>query len=278
MPFFLAALSSITFGVADFAGGMATRRAPSLTVTTGVYTVGAVGIFFVIPFVGGSASTTDLVWGALAGFAGSLGLVIYYHALATTRMAVAAPVAAVVGSLVPVVFGVVVGERPAAMAWVGVALALPAVVLIGTGNRATRAADTPARAVGLGLGSGVLFGLFGVFLSRSAEGSGLWPLASARVSATVMMVVITIIAGRALIATGVAGRLVLLAGVLDLFANILFLTAVRLELLSLVAVIMSMYPAATVALARIVLDEQIDRIQAFGMALAVAALTLIVLA
>lgn len=278
MPLILAAISSLTFGVADFLGGLATRRAPAITVTVGVNAIGLVGVGLAVLFVGGSAGPVDLVWGALAGICGSLGLVVYYHALATTRMAVAAPVAAVIGALAPVIFGVMVGERPSLLAWIGVGLALPAVVLIGAGNRATRAADTPMRAVLLGLFSGTLFGFFGIFLSRSATDSGMWPLMSARGAALCLVVVVALSRGRPLVATGRSGSLTVWAGVLDLLANIMFLIAVRLELLALVAVIMSMYPAATVSLARLVLHERIDRTQAVGMALAAVALVLIVVA
>lgn len=278
MPLFLAALSSLTFGVADFLGGLATRRAPALTVTVGVNAIGLTGVAVAVVIVGGSAGSADLVWGALAGICGSLGLVVYYHALATTRMSVAAPVAAVMGALSPVAFGILAGERPSLLAWIGIAVALPAVVLIGAGNRATRSADTPFRAVMLGLASGTLFGFFGIFLSRSAAESGMWPLLSARGAALTLMVVVTLSMGRPLIPTGGAGRLTAAAGVLDLLANIMFLIAVRLELLALVSVIMSMYPAATVSLARFVLHERIDRTQTVGMVLAAVALTLIVLA
>jgi drug/metabolite transporter (DMT)-like permease len=278
MPLLLAALSSLTFGVADFLGGLATRRAPAITVTVGVNAIGLVGVGVAVLVVGGVATPADLLWGALAGICGSLGLVVYYHALATTRMSVAAPVAAVMGALAPVAFGVLVGERPSTLAWIGVALALPAVVLIGAGNRATRAADTPGRAVMLGLTSGLLFGFFGIFLSRSATESGMFPLLGARAAALVLVATVALTWGRPLIAAGRSRTLMLWAGILDLMANIMFLIAVRLELLALVAVIMSMYPAATVGLARLVLKERVDRTQVVGMVLAVVALVVIVVA
>jgi drug/metabolite transporter (DMT)-like permease len=278
MPLILAALSSVTFGVADFAGGLATRRAPAITVVVGVNGIGLAGILVAAPFFGGSPGAADLLWGAGAGMAGSLGLVLYYHALATTRMAVAAPVAAVVGAVTPVVFGVIVGERPVPLAWVGITLALPAVLLIGAGARETRAAHGPALAAFYGVVTGTLFGLFGILLSRSAEGSGVWPLVTARLASSVLMIGVALIAGRPLIAARRVAGPVTVAGVLDIIANVLFLIAVRRELLSLVAVIMAMYPASTVALARIVLGEQVDRVQAAGMSLAVGAVALIMLA
>jgi drug/metabolite transporter (DMT)-like permease len=278
MPLLLAALSSVTFGVADFAGGLATRRAPALTVVVGVYGIGLVGVVALGPIFGGDPTVSDLWWGASAGVAGSLGLVLYYHALATTRMAVTAPVSAVVGALAPVVFGVLVGERPLPLAWVGIGFALPAVLLIGAGRRETRAVDGRARAVLLGVVTGTLFGLFGILISRSAEGSGMWPLVTSRLSSTVLMVAVAVAFGRPVIAPRSVLVPVVLAGVLDIFANVMFLVAVRMELLSLVAVIMAMYPASTVALARIVLGERVDRVQAAGLGLAVVALALIMLA
>lgn len=276
MPFFLAGLSSATFGVADFLGGLATRKASALTVTTSIYGLGFVAMLIAAPFLGEAPGSADLWWGVAAGATGALGAAIYYHGLAHARISVVAPVAAVVGALAPVAFGVVVGERPEPVAWIGVALAMPAVLLISMGTRKTRAAGSPVRASVLGVSSGMLFGAFGILISRTGEASGMWPLVSARASSAVVLVVVTIAAGRALLPPREVSGLVIAAGVLDLAANVLFLIAVRMELLALIAVIMSMYPASTVALARIVLGDRIDRVQAAGIALAIAAVGLIV--
>jgi drug/metabolite transporter (DMT)-like permease len=260
--------------VGDFAGALAARRSPAVTVVVGAHFTGLVGLAACAPFFGdGFAPATDLGWGALAGLGGSIGIAFLYHGLATTRMSVIAPVAAVVGTAVPVVFGVITGERPASLAWVGMALAVPALLLIPARRRDADPSSTAA--LGYGVVVGVFLGLFGILISQTGAASGVWPLLAARLASVTLMAVVALAAGRPVVATRPAWALVACAGVLDTAANVLFLLAVRVELLSLVAVIVSLYPASTVALARGVLGERINRVQGAGMALAVAAVALI---
>lgn len=274
MPFLLAGLSSLIFGVADFAGGMAAKRAPATSIVVVSHLIGGLGVVAAAPWFGGSPAGTDLAWGAGAGLAGSLGLALLYHSLATTRMSVAAPVAAVFGTATPVLFGVIIGERPAGGAWAGVALAFFAILLL---SSAGDAGPRAVRGAVLGSATGILFGMFGILISRTGPGSGVWPLVAARASSVTLMSLIAVgmgvgrlpRRGRSLAAT---------AGLLDMAANILFLLAVREELLSLVAVIMSMYPASTLALARTMLGERIGAVRAVGLASGAAAVVLIVLA
>jgi drug/metabolite transporter (DMT)-like permease len=275
MPLLLAALSSFAFGVADFVGGFATRRAPAVTVVWGSHLVSLGAVIAVAPlFSDGFGGEAGLWWGAGAGIAGSIGLVVFYHALATTPTAVVAPVAAVVGTGLPVIFGVMVGERPEPVAWLGMALAVPALVLLPSGPRDRRSAR---RGVLLGVATGIAFALFGILISRTGTESGVWPLASARVASLVLLTLAGPILRRPLVAPRSAWPLIATAALLDMSANVLFLLAVREELLSLVAVIMSLYPAATIALARVVYGEQIAKRQILGLALAAGAMGLIAL-
>lgn len=276
MPLLLAGLSSLVFGIADFAGGLATRRAPAITVVWGAQVVGLASIAAVAPlFSAGAAAGVPLAWGAGAGIAGSIGLVLLYHALATTRISVAAPVAAVVGTTLPVLFGVVIGERPAPLAWLGMALAVPAVVLLSSAGR--RDPGPAARAAWLGALAGAAFALFGILISRTGTDSGMWPLVAARGASVVLLGVGALAWRRPLVAPRSTWGLVTLSAVLDIAGNVLFLLAVRRELLSLVAVIMSLYPAATIALARIVLGERVIRHQWWGLLLGAGAVILIAL-
>lgn len=278
MPFLLAGLSSLTFGVADFVGGYATRRAPSMSVVFFSQVAGGLGVLIIAPLLDPFPAGTEVAWGAAAGVAGVIGIVILYHALATLRMAVVAPVTAVVGTGSPVIFGVLIGERPEALAWLGVALALIAVVFIATpGSRSERDRVGGWLAVGYGAAAGFTFGLFGILISRTSEVSGLWPLVGAR-GASLLTVAVAAFALRRPLVPSAGRRLSVGAGLLDMAANVMFLIAVRRELLSLVAVIMSMYPASTIALARVVIGERVGRVQSGGLVLAAVGVSLIVLA
>lgn len=278
MPFLLAGLSSLTFGVADFLGGLASRRSPVVSVVLLSQMVAGTGIVIAAPFSAAVPGASDFAWGAAAGIAGSVGLVLFYHALATTRIGVTAPVTAVFGTATPVGFGIWDGERPASLAWVGMVLALVAIVLIALPS-GDESSDLVGgwRAVSYGAVAGVAFGLFGVFISRTSDASGLWPLVGSR-GASVLMLFLVVLALRKPVIPTEARGLSIGAGSLDMIANIMFLLAIRQELLSLVAVIMAMYPVSTISLARFVLHERIRRVQTGGLALGAIGVTLIVLA
>jgi len=310
LPLILAAFASLTFGVADFVGGMASRRTRAVTVVAGSHLIALVMIFGLGPFFGeGMPPFADLAWGFVAGLAGAVGLAVFYHALATTRIGVAAPVASVVSTLTPVLYGVVSGERPEAVAWAGMVLAIPAMLLIpatrrgeidrvapgsASVRRVGRKLMGPAidryplpadphgrtghRAAMLGAIAGFGFGLFGIFISLTGAESGLWPLAGSRVGSLVLMGVLVPLMKARYLPEREAWPMVATAGILDMTANVLFLLAVREELLSLVAVIMSFYPASTIVLARFVLGERTVRRQLAGLALAGVAVTLIAVA
>jgi drug/metabolite transporter (DMT)-like permease len=276
MPLVLAGLSSLVFGVADFAGGLATRRAPAITVVWNAQLIGLASIAAVAPMMGSNdVGVTALAWGAGAGAAGAIGLVLLYHALATTRISVAAPVAAVVGTVLPVLFGVLIGERPAPIAWLGMLLAVPAVLALSSAPSTD--AGPAGRAAWLGALAGAAFALFGILVSRSGSDSGMWPLVAARTASVVLLGSVALAARRPLLAPRATWGLVTVSALLDMAGNVLFLLAVRRELLSLVSVIMSLYPASTIALARIVLGERVVQRQWAGLVLAAAAVVLIAL-
>lgn len=279
MPLLLAAFASVTFGVADFVGGFATRRTPAVTVVAGSHVIALGAILALGPFFGqGFPPASDLAWGFAGGMAGSVGLAVFYHALATTRIGVAAPVASVVSTAVPVLFGIVTGERPAAIAWVGILLAIPAMLLLPATGSADPSGLKGHRAAVLGAIAGVGFGLFGIFMSLTGAESGLWPLAGARFGSLALMAVVVAVMKVPFLPGRAAWPAVAGAGVLDMAANVLFLLAIRQELLSLVAVIMSFYPASTIALARVVLGERTVSRQLLGLGLAGVAVTLIAIA
>jgi len=266
-----AVLAAATFGAADFIGGLASRRIAAVTVVVTSHVVGLSVVLIVAPLWGSSgAGPADLVWGAAAGAAGAAGLVILYHALATTRFSVAGPAAALAGAIVPVMFGLLIGERPELLAWAGVTLALPAILLISAGGGGDSSlTETNRRALLLGSLAGLLFAFFGVFISRTADTSGLWPLVGARMASIPLMVVVAIGLGRPVLASGRILAVAIAVGAMDMVANIFLLAALHEPgLVSLVILISSLYPGFTVILARLVIDERITRIQLGGLLMA----------
>jgi drug/metabolite transporter (DMT)-like permease len=127
----------------------------------------------------------------------------------------------------------------------------------------------------LTVGSGLAFGLNFVLIDQAPEGAGLWPLVFARLSAIALVVVIAAVSGNLLVPSGVPLRLALVAGVVDTIANVAMLWALHASLLSLASVLISLYPAATVVLAMVVLKERVTRWQVAGMVLGLAAVAMI---
>lgn len=271
----LALGSAVSFGVSDFAGGLAARRASALTVTL----LGQIaGLAVLVPaaiLVGGTASVPALTLGAAAGLFGSLGLVLYLRCMAIGPMGLISPTAALVGAGVPVAWGVILaGEVLRPRAVVGIVAGLVAVVLVAyRPGTSLRAAGT--RGPLMAAAAGVAFGLFLVALDRTPADSGLWPLIGARVAGASLL--LAVLARRRRPWPEGSGRnLAIGSGMMDQVANVLFLLATRAGLLSLASLLSSLYPVVVVVLARQVLHERLTRLQAAGVTLALAATALIV--
>jgi hypothetical protein len=272
MAALIALASAVTFGAADFAGGLAARRVPAITVTALSQLAGLVVLMPALALLPGVASAPALWSGAAAGVAGAAGLVVYLRALAIGPMGVASPLAGVVGAILPVSVGFAAGERPGGLAVTGIGLGLVAIVTA-TWSRGTDARITDLRGPGLALLGGLGFGVFFVALDASPADSGLWPLLGARLSSLALLGVFLVFRRR--LAVAGAWGLVLATGLLDMLANVLFLEATRAGLLSIAAVITSLYPAVVAVLAHRLLGERLGRRQRLGVAACVLAVMLI---
>lgn len=284
MALVLALGSGLTFGVADFAGGLAAKRASATSVT---FVSQAIGLIVLLPLLGvlpGTPSVAAFVSGGLAGIAGALGVVAYLRALALGPMGVVAPLASVVGVMVPVVVGVVAGERPSLLAALGIAVGLIAITVVAGGGRRTEDQDTGGRpanssagaSVGplLALAGGAAFGVFFVLLDLTPTGSGLWPLVGARIASLALMGSAVALVSRTLPPRD-AMPMVAASGALDMLANILFLLATRAGLLTISALLASLYPVVVVVLARQLLAERLRRPQVVAVVLALLAVGVI---
>lgn len=271
MAVVLALASSLVYGSADFLGGLASKRLPSLLVVGWSQLAGWVLVLILAPLLGGSAGVADLAWGAAAGVTGALALTVFYRALAGGSMSVVAPVTAVCSAAVPVLVGLATGDDVRSTALAGVVLALPAVGLVATERRAPGTARAGAGTLGsvaaavlAGTGFGVVF----LLLHATSADSGLWPLVAAR-AASAVVVGVVLVARPALWRPSlwVPRRLLPLvvgAGVADMAANALYLVAVREGQLSIVGLLSSLYPVSTVLLAGIVLRERLSGLQLAG--------------
>ncbi|HET7488398.1 MAG TPA: EamA family transporter [Acidimicrobiales bacterium] len=272
----LALASALAYGSSDFLGGLAGRRAPASSVAFSSQLIGLAGMALVVPLAGGSLHAADLVWGVGAGVGGGIGVALLYRGLAVGQMSVVAPVSAAGAACVPVLVGLLSGERPGPLALVGMGVAIAAVMLLSfVPGHADRALARAGVATGLGAGAG--FGAFFVLLDHVHAGSGLWPLVAAREASLLVLGVTVAVTGHAFRPTG-AGRVIVAVGLLDVAANFAYLLAAHRGLLSIVALLTSLYPAVTVVLARAVLGERLTRVQTAGLVAAVTAVAVIAVA
>ena len=278
----------MSYGVSDFVGGIASRRVAALRVVIISYPVALVVLVAAAAPLGGTMSTPAVVWGLLSGVGQAFGVWWFYAALGSGPISVVSPLTAILVAGLPVGVGLALGERPSALAGVGVVLALIAVVLV---SRETTDEPLARREFGpdedvrphrftmkvawLTVGAGVAFGMNFVILDQIPTEAKLWPLVLGRVAATVIVLTAALATANLARIRGVPLRLALLAGVLDAVATVTSLLALQASLLSLAGVLIALYPAATVLLAIVVLRERVTSWQAIGMVLALSAVALI---
>jgi drug/metabolite transporter (DMT)-like permease len=291
LPAVLALAAAFAYGLSDFLGGLAARRLHYLAVV--LLATAAAAAVTLVAAIGTPAIRIDgvsLAWGAAAGLGSALGGMVLYRGLGRGRMAVVAPLSALGAAILPILVGVVVGDRPSATAWSGIAIALPAIWLVSrpAEETPTEPRDVPPTArrridpdVVDGLLAGAGFALLFIGLDAAGDSAGLWPVVASEIAALVVLSVIALAAGtvRTLRSERPSGSTVVLAvvaGSLSGAAASAYFLATHDGLLSVVAVLASLYPAVTVVLAALVLREAIGRWQLAGLAAAGVAIALIV--
>jgi hypothetical protein len=226
-----------------------------------------------LPLVPGTPHPSDFAWGALCGVVGAAAVGMLYRGLAIGAMGVVSPITAVLAAALPVAYGALHNARPALAASIGIAISLVAVVALSGGPpapaRQARSCITEA------LGAGLLFGVFFIVLAQTRADAGLFPLVGARTASFATFA----LAGSVLRtsyrpAAGAIG-IIVAGGVCDMLANVLYVIAAHGGLLAIVAVLTSLYPASTVALAAIFLHERLRALQWAGVALALTGVALI---
>ncbi|MFJ3802606.1 EamA family transporter [Streptomyces sp. NPDC090088] len=272
----LALGSSLAYGCADFLGGLGARKAHVLR-TVMIAAPASLAVELLLwPVLGASFSTGALAWGAASGVASAAAFALLYRTLAIGPMNVLSPVTALVSAALPVGVGLLQGDRLAVTGLVGLPLALVAVVLVSAGHGA--GATRPSRtALLLALGAGAAIALQLVFLHQAPPDSGVAPLIMGRAVSSAITLAAAGAIRRRLGSERPAYALSALAGVLDSVANLLFLLAARSGDLTVVAVIVALYPAGTVLLARTVLAERVHRSQLVGLGTAAVAVGLLAL-
>lgn len=275
MGILLGLAAALLYGSSDFGGGLLSRRFGSVRITVIGSAAAAVIAWAALIVSGGPGPHIRAVaWGLASGLAGGAGTLVLYRGLARGQMSVVGPVSAVGAAVVPAVAGIAMGERPNVLAVAGVLVALPAIVLV-----AASGSVHGKLGAGLldGLAAGLAFGILFIGLAQAGRNAGLWPVASEQTGALLPVLAVAVKSREPLRLSVRAAGPAVLVGASGMAATLAYFYSTHFSMLAIAAVLVSLYPGATVLLARVMLHERFSPAQRAGLglcALAVAGIAL----
>lgn len=273
----LALLCALSYGAGDFVAGLMSRRMHYARVGAIVQASSLVAVGLALPFTGGAPTMDALGWGAVSGLGSGVGSVALYRGFARGQMSVVGPLSGAGSAAIPVVAGLLLGDRPSAVTLAGVVLVVPAIWLISSSGGGVGRRGLVEGAVD-GILAGAGFGTLFLALAQAGEDGGLWPVFAGQVVSFVL------IAGFAAVSARGVDKLVrpwrtrlgaVGAGVLGAMATVAYLVSTRYGLLVVVSVLAALYPGITVLLARYLLHERSSRVQIVGLVVAAVAVVAI---
>jgi drug/metabolite transporter (DMT)-like permease len=279
-------MGAVIYGGADFFGGLAARRSSTLLVTLAVALVGLVGLLVASIFVPATSSNEAWLFGAASGLAGGIGIGLLYGSLAIGPMSILSPTTAFISAIVPVSVGLSLGEGGGVTFSIAITLALVAVVLVGFIPDKGAIRPRPLGLV-MAAGSGSFIGLTVILLNMTPADSGIIPLLANRIASSTLLtlavlgvVLYRLSAKKTPSLPGITKMaplwgIIVGAGVMDVLANVIVLWGLRIGELSVMSVLIALYPAGTILLASVVLKERIATVQWFGLGIALLASALL---
>lgn len=270
----LALGGAAAYGVADFVGGLLSRRASPWAVAFSAALGAGLLVVVLEPVLPGSPTTADLLWGAFGGIGGGVGTAFLYRGLSSGRMGVVAPISGVGAAVVPVLVALALGERPGVLVWVGIACALPGIWLVARDPRSDSSGG-PAAGVLDGVVAGLGFGGQFAALGQVADGSGFLPLGVNQLAAAAVVAALAVAAGAPWVPRERSAYAGVVCGLLGLVATGAFMVAAQQGSLTVSSILTSLYPAFTIVLAAVVLRERVLGGQAVGLVLCGVAVALV---
>ena len=267
--------SALTWGAADFTGGIASKRTNIFGVVIVAEGFGML-LFLALALAFGEPvpPLQTWLWGSASGLCGGFGLLLLYRALSSGRMSVAAPVSAVIAAILPVIVGAVVEGLPGVWTFAGLLLALAAVWLITRSQGGRETAAIRQNEITLPMIAGVAFGMYFVFMHQASREAFFWPVVAARLASTVGILGYALVTRQPWSPDRKYWPLIALSGLLDASGNGFYVLSGQIGRLDVAAVLGSLYPGSTVLLAGLFLHERLSRLQLAGLLAALVAIVL----
>ena len=271
----LALAASLSWGIADFGGGIGTRRVQVVWVLV-VSQLAGLALVGTMALVTQPHAPTgrELAWGAFGGVMGAVGLGAFYSALAIGSMGIVGPISAT-GAIVPLAYGLARGEHPSALQGAGIALAVAGVIAASLEPLPEGGGRTIATGVGLALLAALGFGSSLLGLNRVSQAGIVWGTLSLRLTVVPIVCIAALLIRPSVARLRPTLPILVAAGLFDTGANLLYGASARRGLISVVSVLGSLYPVVLVVLARFVLSERVSRPQLAGVAVALGGVALI---
>ncbi len=265
----LALAASVGYGVADFLGGLKSRSLPVLALVTVSHATALVVVAVVaavsLALGAGLPSGEQFGLAVVAGLAEGLAALALYRGLAVGTMGVVAPVAAC-APILPIAMAAALGELPGKVQGAGIAIAFVGVLLLSIERGGAGKGGRAAVSVGYGLATALGFGVFLIAIDGASDGGVQWALLSARLTSVTLFAGLLLVLRRPLAMRPADMAVMAVVGITIISADALYALATTVGLLSVVAVLSSLYPVVTIALARVYLHERLARIQLAGVA------------
>ncbi|HEY5270977.1 MAG TPA: EamA family transporter [Anaerolineales bacterium] len=267
--------SALSWGAADFCGGLASRKAKAYQAVLLGEAAGLVLLLVAALFFG----EPPLSWSAwlmctIAGAMGVLGLLLFFQSLTKGQMTIAAPVSALTATILPVIVGSLLEKFPGGLTFAGFTLALVAIWFISQPDGGPKSLRVRLADLALPLIAGATFGVYLVLIEQGSQDHLLWPMIASRTAGTLTMLLYALIGRKQFLPQGKAWPFIILNGLLDITGNGLYILAGQAGRMDVAAVLASLYPASTVVLAGLFLHERLSRLQLAGILAALAAIVL----
>ena len=272
--------SALTWGAADFAGGLSSRK---LSAYRAVFFGDFFGLLLLFVVAGiyreNFPALYPVLIAGLAGMFGSMGLLVLFYSMIQGQMSIAAPVSALLAATLPVIVGGMMDGLPKPLQFLGFGFALMAVWMISQGDSEEKFHLGRLADLRLPLLAGLGFGLYFVLMGAAtrATSSLIWPMVASRTAGTVLLLIFVLIRRESFGIPRAAWNVVSANAILDVSGNVFYILALRTGRLDVSAVLSSLYPGATVLLAWLMLKERISRKQWLGIAAALVAIVLMTL-